>query len=190
MSDAVLITLIMAGLIFIVFLFLLFLRPEVLDNLSEIVAGPDGISIKFFKSQGKKVAELRGGEVPSRPAGADLKGKAILWVDDNPENNFHEASMFEALGADVTFVRSNEAAVYADSAKRATLIISDIRRNGASETGLDLPLEFEKRGRSLPPLVYYTGTRTEPLTPGGYPVTIEPAELFFNAVRLLQGDAS
>jgi len=190
MSDAVFITLILAVLIFLMFSVMLFSRPQVFDNLSEVVAAPDGISIKFFKAQGLKAAEEKGGEVPSRHAAMDLRGKTILWVDDNPENNFHEASMFEALGADVTFVRSNAAAIYANDAKKADLIISDIGRSGENETGLELPAEFQKQARSLPPLVYYVGTRTDTVTIDGYPVTTQPAELFSKAVQALRGEAS
>lgn len=149
-------------------------------------AGSDGISIKFFKEQAEKAATLRGGEAPEAPTGINWSGKSILWVDDIPENNFHEATMFEALGADVRFARNNRDAVQAARERAPTLIVSDISRDGEAETGLDLPSVFQSNGLRLPPLVYYTGSKDSDRTPSGHPVTVVPSELFSAVIRALE----
>lgn len=189
MSDVVWIALIIAGFGLIIYFSLLFVLPDALKQLvgrvSRINANTEGVSINFFEAQAQKVVELRGGETPSAPMGTNWKNVSILWVDDFPENNFLEASMFEALGADVRFARNNSAALAAAQGRAPTLIISDINRLNDMETGLDIPADFSKASQPLPPLVYYTGHRTKETTPDGYPVAIYPAELFSQVVSAL-----
>lgn len=190
MSDAIWIALIVFGFLLIIFFSLLFFLPKTVERLLGRVqafdANAEGLSIKFFEEQAHKVAELRGGETPKAPSGSDWKEVSVLWVDDVPENNFHEATMFEALGADVRFARDNAAALAAAQEKPPTLMISDIHRHGETETGLDLPAKFNEANQLLPTLIYYTGYRTEEKTANGHAVTTYPAELFSEVARSLE----
>lgn len=161
---------------------------RLLERVQAFDASAEGLSIKFFEEQAQKVAALRGGEAPKAPAGPDWKEVSILWIDDVPENNFHEATMFEALGADVRFARDNASALAAVQDEPPTLMISDIHRHGDTETGLDLPAKFKETNELLPPLIYYTGDRTKEKTAEGHAVTIYPAELFSEVVKLLESN--
>lgn len=191
MSDALSIVLSVLGFLLIVFFALLFIFPEELRKLLRRVeavdAGTDGLSIKFFREQADKAANLKGGEAPSVPEHNTFSGTSILWVDDNPENNFHEAAMFEALGADVRFAKSNASAVEMANDMPPSLLISDIGRENSTDTGTEIPGAFADAGLSLPPMVYYVTTKTEDLTPDGQLVTTLPKELFLAAIEALEG---
>ena len=151
-----------------------------IDRIEGIKAGSDGVSLSFAKAQLERAAEEKGTPEAARisPRAAGWAGKAILWVDDRPENNFHEAAMFEALGARVRFARSNAEAAAAVRQGAPAVIVSDIDRGGAAETGFDLPDGLAAAGLAVPPLVYYTGRATAPTTPEGRPVVDRPDALY------------
>lgn len=192
MSDTVWIALIVAGSIVLIFFALLIFLPRSVDGLSRRVqkfdANSKGISINFFQEQAEKVKELKGGDLPKLPTEVDWSEVNILWVDDFPENNFHEASMFEALGAAVRFVRSNIAAVEALQEWPVSIIISDINRHGQVETGLQLPNKIREASKLVPPFIYYVGERTGQTTPSGATVTVYPVELFSEVNKILRGN--
>ncbi|MEO0438647.1 MAG: hypothetical protein AAF098_17245 [Pseudomonadota bacterium] len=190
MSDTVWIALIVAGSILIIFFSLLIFFPKSLERLlgrvHSVDANAEGLSITFFKEQAQKAAERKGGNAPEAPLGLYLKGVSVLWVDDVPENNFHEAAMFEALGADVRFSRDNASALVSAQKLTPSLIVSDIHRHGELESGLDLPSIFSEADQELPPVVYYTGSKADETASNGHPITIHPGELFSEAFRLLE----
>lgn len=181
MSDTVWIVLIVFSFLLVIVLRFPEETKKLFSRIKKLDAGKNGLSVTFFEDQAAKAAERHGGTAPKAPNGRVLENCSILWVDDIPENNFHEAAMFEALGADVQFARTNQAAVAIASNSRPTLVLSDIGRESESESGLELPSAFEASGIAPSKLIYYTGSKTADTTPQGHLVTTIPSELF-NAV--------
>ncbi|WP_274424877.1 hypothetical protein [Chelativorans sp. YIM 93263] len=193
MSDTVQIISYLLIFLFVVFLITLWRFPEEvrikLRSIKSVDANSNGLSLEFFEQQFDKATSEKGGSTAlSAPPVASLwAGREVLWVDDNPAYNFHEAAMFEALGANVTFAVSNAEAVKELREKSASIIISDIARSGKQESGLDLPDTIRNANLKLPPLVYYTGAADAPTTPQGFPVTDVPNALYKAVAQALAG---
>lgn len=69
----------------------------------------------------------------------EARGKKILWVDDQPENNIYETNALKALGFEVWSAKSTEEALQLfRHAKYADIIISDMRRPEGDQAGYDL----------------------------------------------------
>lgn len=190
MSDALLSLLAILVFAFAVILVLVRRFPDqigaLLGQVDKIEAGTSGFAISFASGQLRKAAKQKGLTVETvTPRAGGWKGKSILWVDNLPGNNFHEAAMFEALGADVRFAVDNAEAVAAMREKAPDLVISDIGRGPARESGLRLPDAVSTAGLPLPPLVYYTGHATAPATPAGHPVVDRPDTLYREVAALL-----
>lgn len=190
MSDASVIALGFLGFLLIIFVVLIRVFPEELRRLlrrvESVEASSGKVGIKFFEEQAEKAAKIKGGDAPSAPDGDPLSGASILWVDDAPEKNFHEAAMFEALGADVRFARTNEKAIELAKENPPTLVVSDIARSSAPESGLEIPGAFTEAGLSAPPLVYYVGDKTGDHTPDGHVVTALPKDMFSAAIKAIE----
>jgi len=171
-------------------LILLIARPETADallsRLKKVSVTGKGLELEFFNRQAEKAAEERGGEAPAAPAGTDLSGVTILWVDDRPDGNFTEASMFAALGAEVKFALNTREAIILARELSPALMISDISRGGDAQAGLAMPAEFEAASVALPSLIYYVGTKMADTTEDGRAVTTQPDELFQAAFAALK----
>jgi hypothetical protein len=74
------------------------------------------------------VAEKREGRMTRRPDPGEESQDHILWVEDCPENNFHERSAFEALGLRFTLAVSTWQALKYLSNSKFAAIISDMGR--------------------------------------------------------------
>lgn len=109
-----------------------------------------------------------------------LKKRRILWVDDNPQNNAHEASLFTTLGAQVSQFHDNDSAIkiIAQSASSYHVIISDIARENQETDGIDL-LDKIKHYRLNIPIIFYVTQleRGRALPNGAFGITNRPDEL-------------
>jgi class 3 adenylate cyclase/CheY-like chemotaxis protein len=63
---------------------------------------------------------------------------AVLWVDDNPENNNREREILNATGCTVDLAVSTLDAIQKLSSSRYALVISDMKRGSSPVAGLDL----------------------------------------------------
>jgi CheY-like chemotaxis protein len=84
----------------------------------------------------------------------------ILWVDDNPANNYHESRKLEQLGASIDFVCSTEKAKEIIGLKPFDLIISDISRieNGRNNENAGYELQDYLQEHNIEiPLIFYIG---------------------------------
>lgn len=192
MSDFVQIIVYLLVFAFLVFCLLVWRFPKEvganLKNIKSFRASKGGVTIEFYRQLEKAVNEKGGStDLGAAPITSLWAGREILWVDDNPANNFHEAAMFEALGANIVFAKSNSAAIDIISKLSPALIISDIAREGIDESGLELPDVIRSAKLALPPIVYYVGDAEEGTTPHGFPVTDLPDALYKAVARALAG---
>ena len=154
--------------------------------------GPKGLRVTRAVAEAKKAVEEK--EHPKSIEMTVLRNEfsqlprsaAILWIDDNPGYNVHEAAAFRHIGLKVDQVTSNEAAQRALRAGSYDLVISDIRRDNEDETaGLRVPELLQSSRDPETPLLYYVGKAEAGVTSEGYPVTDRPSELFAQAQRAL-----
>ena len=108
-------------------------------------------------------------------------GRRVLWVDDNPTNNFYQRQSLAALGMTVENVLSTEQALEALRGSRFDIIISDMGRGSNDRAGFDL-LTAVKEARIATPLIFYTATATtagiaEAKAQGAFGETNRPDEL-------------
>jgi DNA-binding NtrC family response regulator len=85
--------------------------------------------------------------------------KRVLWVDDNPGNNLHEAGVLAKLQIDVVTERSTDEAMrrLATDVEGFDLVISDWDRPAeGADAGLRLLQRLRAEGHGLP-VIYYHG---------------------------------
>ena len=93
-------------------------------------------------------------------ASSDFDSKApnwkhrILWVDDNPENNFFERDAFENMGIEFSTALSTDEAIDLLNEKKFAAIISDMGRNEGPQEGYRLLEAIRKRGITTPYFIY------------------------------------
>lgn len=197
MSDGLIWGLSSLGAVLLVFFVLAIRFPDVVRDFFAGIEELD-VTIKGFKVRravrpaGQAVRSKEGHEPDSRSLKDNLRTlpstARILWVDDNPCNNKDEIEAFRKLGIRVETVRSNDEAEMAVQSRQYDLIISDIHRPESPTAGLELPERLSKVTGQVPPVCYYVGEATSPLTPDGHPVTDAPSELFSVVAQSLQSD--
>ncbi len=110
-----------------------------------------------------------------------VDGRWVLWVDDVPQQNAHEARLLETAGAKVMSATSNADAL--DLLQRTDhlfdLVISDIARPENEPAGEALAQAMREAGFDLP-VIYYISevdfARPDPA--GSFGLTNRPDELF------------
>lgn len=85
---------------------------------------------------------------------ANLVGKAILWVDDNPSNNDGETKALRNIGLEVDQVLSTEAGLVALRARRYDMVISDMGRGEEKFAGYQLLDAIRQQNNPLPFIIY------------------------------------
>lgn|GEM_PF-3004140 len=148
-------------------------------RLSAIEVG--GINFQFAARETRNAYKQRGEIPPSRgkilKTLETLSGRwKVLWVDDHPENNRHEMEALSAIGFSFQLARSNAEAVECLRTTFFHLVISDIgRENG--EDGAALPEQVRDLAVNIP-FVFYVGQRHSKTTKEGFPVVVDPHELY------------
>jgi CheY-like chemotaxis protein len=142
---------------------------------------------------------------PGSPAGAadgaatgpaPVEGPAaILWVDDNPDDNALELAKLRDDGLEVLLARSTAEAMDVLSLRRGIrAIVTDLGRSEDGEfrshAGLALLRQLHEAEQDQPVLVYTSARRVEldrqdALDAGAAAVTASPTELFAALRRLL-----
>ncbi len=164
------------------------LRSE-LPALLRRIDSFEGAGIKVSLKALAEAAQLRHVALDlAGPAGARLKdrlerqakrlaGAEILWVDDRPSGNRHEADVFIALGARITFAASTAEVqgLLAGRPERFDLVLSDWERGDDRNAGPALLAELRDRGNRMP-LVFYVGQDRD-LPRGAQGLTRRPDEL-------------
>jgi PleD family two-component response regulator len=79
----------------------------------------------------RRAAEERGESVDVSPVqDTSTRLARVLWVDDNPDNNFYETVALERLGRFVTKTTSTSAALRYLAELPFSLVITDVGRGG------------------------------------------------------------
>lgn len=129
------------------------------------------------------------------PHGQSDRGRRLLWVDDQPDNNLFEISALENLGFHVDQAMSTGEAMH-DIAKagKYDVIISDYVRSDDVHGGLTL-IQKLKAINDDTPVVFYTsiedpGFRREMQSAGAFAVTDLASELIMRVAEAVEGEAT
>lgn len=91
---------------------------------------------------------------------ARSEGKAILWVDDRPDNNFYEREALKRYGVDFALATSTDEALRILSTARFDAIISDMGRPPDNRAGYTLLQAVRAKGDNTPYFIY-AGSRSQ-----------------------------
>lgn len=119
--------------------------------------------------------------VRAKEKAALLKGKRVLWIDDQPGNNVHEDAAFARLGLTIFPAPSDDAATRLLSAPGPgyDLVLSDIKRDGDSKAGTAFLRDALLPRHPDLPVIFYV-TEYDPARPapsGAFGITNRPDEL-------------
>ena len=144
-------------------------------------AVPGGFDLSRIKNI---VARAFQPEVASR-----LTGKAVLWVDDGPDNNHYEATALRKMGLVIDQVTSTEAALAELGRQSFDLVISDMARGPDAQAGYGLLAAIRNGGNRVPFLLYTSSNapehRKEAQAKGAQGSTNDPGELIAMAIDIL-----
>lgn len=144
------------------------------------------------RGQSRSSATLADAVVKAR--GTTIPRARVLWVDDHPLNNLFERQALASMGVFADSYTSNHDAEEAMGLGVFDLVISDIGRDGANETGWDLLRIFRQRWPSVP-FVFYVGDdrreqRDLAVQQGATGLTAKPDELMHLVVAGLTSSAA
>jgi CheY-like chemotaxis protein len=152
------------------------------------VEGQDGMPLRLPEAIAKTL-QLLALISPSQEAtalrsatAAKRTGGSVLWVDENPSNNFYERRTLEGAGITITLSTSTDDALGKLVRNRFDVIISDMSRPPDNLAGFTLLEEVRKLGKVVP-FVLYTSSRqpkqvAEAKQRGAFGQTNSPNELF------------
>jgi hypothetical protein len=84
--------------------------------------------------------------------GRVLRAANLLWVDDQPRDNFYERVALSELGAQIDLALSTQEALSFLDKKKYHAIISDMARDGVATAGIQMLASLPARS---PPVVFY-----------------------------------
>jgi CheY-like chemotaxis protein len=140
------------------------------------------------------------GQLPHSPVGdsadwpdpayaAALKGRKVLWVDDNPHRNARERAALEYCGVQFSVASTTEEAMRLLPLEPFDAVISDMRRGSDKSAGYKLLDKVRAARPDLPFIVYCAamepGHRAEAKARGAFGQTNVPSDLFALIVSAL-----
>lgn len=144
-----------------------------------------GIEFEFQRSL-ELATEARGGKVSQEHINLSAKRLVqsrnltseakILWIDDTPENNTFERTLFEKAGANITVVVSSEKARRCLEYFSYDIILSDIRRDSDDKAGIHFLQTLCKHQNKIP-IIFYVGKVINSVPTGAFGITDSPDEL-------------
>lgn len=119
-----------------------------------------------------------------------VRGRRVLWIDDQPSNNFYERLALAQIGLCIDIAVSSEEGIYSAKHLRPDVIVSDIARHGDQNAGL----EFLKTARAegvAAPIIYYTGCVDEArgVPAGAFGITDRPDQVLHLILDVLERGA-
>ena len=182
--------------IFVLFQFGPALRSFV-ENLSEFSVSTTGMSAKRtaivaanLSAANERSADSRAGTNTIANVASDVTASllrkaattSILWVDDNPSNNFYERSALEALGISFVTSLNTEEAVRQLQNRSFDVVITDMSRPPDNSAGYTLLDELKRMKKSIPTIIYAASSNpqfiAEAIRRGAFGETNRPDELF------------
>ena len=125
-------------------------------------------------------------------AAAQLKGRRLLWLDDDIANNRKERDLLAALGVMIEQVQSNEAALKAlePDGGGYDLVLSDIARPPGEPNGIAFLSDYRARGWRKPVIFYISEVDQDLSLPlGAFGLTNRPDELIHLVIDALERQA-
>ncbi len=124
--------------------------------------------------------------------GKRIKGRTILWVDDNPGNNRIIHALFKEAGANICLADSTEKAmkILSDPNSDINLIISDMGRIGDPMAGLTLFRLIYQAEITIPRIIYsYSPVAQENIEEilfwGGVGPAVSPEDLSYLISKII-----
>jgi CheY-like chemotaxis protein len=113
---------------------------------------------------------------------AALKGRKVLWVDDNPHRHAHERATLEYFGVQFSLATTTDEAMRLLALEPVDAVISDMRRGPDTSAGYKL-LDKVRAVRPDVPFIVYSptlepGHRDDLKARGAFDQTNEPGALF------------
>jgi len=111
-----------------------------------------------------------------------------IWIDDNPDQNFHERTALASLGVLVDTVIDSNAALKLIKSGRFDFVLSDIERQQSSSEGIRFLNYLVEEEKISLPCVFYVGRCQHKLgTPAyAFGITDSPTELLHLVLDILQ----
>lgn len=118
-----------------------------------------------------------------------LRGRRILWVDDDPPSTLYERMALSEIGVQIDQATSTEEALVVARTVRPSVVISDMKRYGNHRAGLEMLTALRRNGFDGP-VIYYIGAVDEAkgTPPGSFGITNMPEDLLhvvFDALERL-----
>lgn len=121
-----------------------------------------------------------------------FRSAAILWIDDDPASIAAEIAMFEVLGGRVDVATDSAAALellsVSLSAEPYRIIVSDVRRGGRPDEGVQALEQIRALAHATPVVFYVAKLDPDRGVPAGaYGITDDTDELVHLVMDVLQG---
>jgi CheY-like chemotaxis protein len=161
-------------------------RPRLVELLTRVQKlSVAGVEVELRQTL-QQAANAKGEELPSasldlaarRLAASTslLKGARLLWIDDQPDNNRFEHTLFEEAGAKIHEAVSDQEAEGRLKRAKYDLILSDISRGGDGAAGTKFLAKLVADGQKAP-VIFYVGSVSGPAPNGAFGITDSPDEL-------------
>ncbi len=111
----------------------------------------------------------------------------LLWVDDNPANNYYERMIFKSLSIGVDVARSTDGALALMENYPYQLVVSDMVRAEGFDAGLRLLGQLRAQNQPAP-LIFYIGSvdRSLPTPAGAFGICSRPDDLTHLVLDVLE----
>ena len=119
-----------------------------------------------------------------------IEGRRVLWVDDQPSNNFHERVALGEIGLMCDVATSTEEALRAKAFLSPDVIVSDMHRGDNPEAGLELLHALRHQGDRTP-LVFYISheVKSRGMPPGAFGISDRPDDVLHLVLDVLERTA-
>lgn len=171
------------------------IRKDILPNLKTFKGF--GVEAEFVIEKVSDVIRAKGVEVPFGDRQALFRrvalawqcwqGAHVLWVDDKPADLQAEKSLFESLGASITFVTTSLAGLEELNRRIFAVVISDMSREDERDEGAKFAASVWHMGRPAPVVIYTGQEQTgKPAPPFVFGITNRPDELLHLVMDILE----
>jgi len=116
-----------------------------------------------------------------------VRGKRVLWVDDQPSNNFYERLALSHMGLMVDIATTSGEGLSAAAQLQPAVIISDMERNGQHDAGLRFLRSARAEGIRAP-IIFYIGEVIDALgvPAGAFAITDRADEVLHLVLDVLE----